>query len=324
MNKIRILGFFKRQMLLTSCICVLSIFLFFFALNSFRIVYASYDDYPFVVFLTKGDNIFLYIGAFLSKVLALIQNCAPKISIYPMFLVTISLLSFIILNYVLIKVFSFKIGIFFALLFDIIFIKITVLCLQYTQIAGLVCVASSALIICAVQFEVRNYLKIFQIVVGVLLAIIGSPLRFETIIPNVVFTGVYCLCYFVRKFFQCDEKSIKKRISIIIKKHGSLLLTFAIVFSGAFFLNFSSDLLKRSSGFEKHLAYTEARTKVQDYQIALYEGNESFYKTQDVFSKDDFILLTCFKVDNDVYTTEKMNVIAQRKSRSHNTTCTEF
>ena len=89
-------------------------------------------------------------------------------------------------------------------------------------------------------------------------------------------------------------------------------------------MNYSSDLLKRNSGFEKHLAYTEARTKVQDYQIALYEGNELFYKTQDVFSKDDFILLTCFKVDNDVYTTEKMNVIAQRKSRSHNTTCTEF
>lgn len=306
----------KAHKFLTSCVCTIVVFLFYFALNSCKFVYASYDDYPFVVFLTHGDDTFLYLGVLLSKFLYFFQRLLPSVSVYPLFLVISSIFSFVVLNYVLLKRFSVKIGLVVSFLFNLIFIFITVICLQYTEIAGLISLASSSTIISAILFEERKRYKITQIIIGVFLAIIGSQVRFEAYLPCGVFSVLFCFSFFIKTYFSVTPK--KRKISFALKKSLGLTIAIILVLVSVFSVNTASNYIKKSSGLSAHLAYTDARTKVQDYQIALYEGNESFYRSQDVYSKDDFVLLTCFKSDKDVYTTEKMNAIAQY-AVEHNT-----
>ena len=313
-----LLNTIDKHTFLASVACVLLPLFLYLALNSFKFVYASYDDYPFVVFLTHGDDTFLYIGVFLSHILSFLQSVFPNISVYPIFLVVSSIASFLALTYVLIRKFPKIQGLFFSLVFNLVFINISIICLQYTQISGLICLSASSLIICALQFENRKKYKIIQLIFGIVLMIIGSQLRFDPFIPCALFSVVYCVCICCRRIFRCEQKGWIKKLVFSLKQSLSLVLAFLVVLPSVFALNYASNIVKINTGFGEKLLFNDARTLVQDYQVARYEGSELFYKTQDVYSIDDFILLTCFKVDMDVYTTEKMNNIAQY-SVDHNT-----
>lgn len=303
-------GIIKKHTCITSIIIVIITFVFFYALNGFRIVYESYDDYPMTVFLNNADDTFLYIGIFLSKPLFWIQNIFPMISIYPLSLVIGGIVSFSALNYVLIKK-SQKIGLLFSLLFDFLFTNITIINLQYTEVAGVLCLASSALAIFAVCFETRKAYRLTQLLISIILGLWGSQLRFESAIGCFAFVGIFCVCVFTRKLFDNSEKAFYQRLFFSDKRVFVLFLTVLVLFACCFSLNTFSNIIKESTGFNKHIEYNIARTKVQDYPVALYEGNEKFYNEVDVASNDDLTLLTCFKSNKNLYPTEKMNKIAE-------------
>lgn len=92
------------------------------------------------------------------------------ISIYPLSLVIGGIVSFSALNYVLIKK-SQKFGLFFSLLFDFLFTNITIINLPYTEVAGVLCLASSALAIFAVCFETRKAYRLTQLLISIILGL---------------------------------------------------------------------------------------------------------------------------------------------------------
>lgn len=299
-----------RHTFLTSIILVSIISLLFWVLNGFRITYASYDDYPFTVFLNNNNDIFLFLGAFLSKFLFVFQKAIPTVNVYPVFLIIVGFISFTTINYVLVKRFSNRFGLFFSIVFDLLFINSGIINLQYTQVSGITCLASAALFICLAKYESRKRYRVIQVILGIVLAVIGSQLRFDPLIACYYMFLVFIICNFIYYFCRCNEKSFLRKLRLGIKKSIAIFLLFIMAFGICYLLNFASNNLKNGAGFEKHLEFNQARTSIQDYWVSGYEGNEEFYNSVSVYSNEDLLLLTCFKTDKDMYSVEKMNAIA--------------
>lgn len=144
--KKKLVDFTKKHTYLSACICTSFVFLLFWALNTFRFANGSYEEYAFSMLLSRGDDVVLFLGVFLSKALVFFQYLIPFVNVFTIFLIISGLVSFTILNYVLLKKFALKLGLLLSLVFDCLLLNVTVISMQWTHTSTVICLSSVALI----------------------------------------------------------------------------------------------------------------------------------------------------------------------------------
>lgn len=301
----------NNHTILFSFICTLVVFFLFFALNGFRFANGSYEEYAFSMLISGGDDVVLFLGVFLSKFLVFFQNIVPSINVFSLFLILSGLCSFVILNYIFLKKHSFKLGLLFSIALDCIFMNVTVISFQWTHTATFICLASVSLIFYSVLNEKRRRIKAVHLTTGFLGVILSSQLRFDAAKVCLAFACLFCLCVFIRNVFDNDEELFKKKLRLGIKNTFTLALTALLILGTGFVCDGVSEAIKNTDeAYKVYVEYNNIRSKTEDYPIAQYEANKDFYESVGIYSKGDFDLLTCFKLDKDFFTIDRLETIS--------------
>lgn len=294
-----------------SLISTLVVFLLFWALNGFRFANGSYEEYAFSMLISGGDGVVLFLGVFLSEILVFFQSLLPFVNVFSLFLILSGFCSFVILNYILLKKLSFKLGLLLSLALDCIFMNVMVISFQWTHTATIICLASVSLVFYSVLNENRRRIMSLQFTLGFLGIILSSQLRFDAAKVCLAFACLFCLCVFVKNVFDNDEVLLKKKLCLGIKKTFTLVLTALLLLGAGFVCDGVSEAIKNTDEtYKGYVDYNNIRSKTEDYPIAQYESNKDFYDSIGIYSKGDFDLLTCFKLDKDFFTIDRLETIS--------------
>ncbi len=302
--------FFRKHVLLTSSGITLFVFLLFLLLNSFRFVNGSYEEYAFSMLLSGGDDVILFLGVFLSKALVALQNIIPFVNVFSVFLILSGLMSFTVLNYIFLKHFSLKLGALLSLVFDALWMNVVVISFQWTHTATMICLASASLIFFMCLYEKRKGVKILQIFFGICGVILSTQLRVNAAEVCLVFGCLFAFCVLIRNVFDNKAQTFKSKFFSGLKKSLSVLLAALLMLVGCFACDVVSEKIKcTDEAYSGYVEYNNIRSLTEDYPIAEYEVNKSFYESVGIYSKGDFDLLTCFKLDKDFFTVERLESI---------------
>ena len=308
-NKIR--NLLSNHRYLLSVICALFVFCLFFALNAFRFVNGSYEEYAFSLLLSRGDDVILFMGVFLSKLLAALQRAVSFVNVFSLFLILSGFLSFTVFNYILLGKYSLRLGVLLSLALDCLFMNVVVISIQWTHTATVVCLASMTLVFYSVMSEKRKKIKIMQLLFGALGIFLSAQLRFDAVKVCMTFGALFALCVFLRSVSENDKAPFLRKLVSGLGKSGPVILAAVLMLACSFACSLVSDAVKRSDGaYAGYEEYNAIRSQTEDYPIAEYEPNKAFYKSIEIYSKGDFDLLTCFKLDKDFFTEDRLETIS--------------
>lgn len=281
-------------------ICLLTLNIIFFQTR-----FESNDDsgMSFIIEGIYGEKTAyaVFINVIIGKILKILYTVVPIVKWYVIFQYAVLFISFVFLGYILLRQFEKKKGIilFFALL-----IPFTYECyvyLQFTKTSG-VAVATGLLLIfyCLRKNEKRRYL-----ISGILLAILGSMIRFQSMLMvSLILFGLginVIICEYKKEKFQI------KRIWINMKPY---LLCFGITFLCIFMLEgVNKQAYKNDEGWKYFLEYNYERYHLLDYGFPDWEENKVAYQKMEITKEDiDMYQGWCF-ADFEKLSLEKMKQI---------------
>lgn len=305
------IAFLKKNKFVSACICTLLVFVFFFLLNSFWIGYPVGDDYKLSLLLSHGDNEILFVGVFLTKLLSVFQKVLPQWNIFLLFCILLGLISFSIINYVIIEKYQVRFGLPLALIFNFLFLKNTVIEIQWTQTATISCLSGFVLLYYCVQYEKRKRIRVIQLLGAILLLLFGSQLRVDSAKVCFVFACIYLIINFIISIINCKEKKLRAKTFCAVRSFSFVFLSTVIVFVSCFSLIGLSNYIKNSDKeYYSFRQYNSAKSDVFDYPHVPYSGNEKFYSSVGIETPKEFDFF-CNTIDKDMYSIEDLNAISK-------------
>ena len=300
--------FYSHKFLCSVLICII-IGLIVSVVTGFRFEYYTNDDYQMSNLFKNGEVHNLLINFFLSSVLSFVQQQITFINVFTVLQQICCLFSSVIVVYVLLKKLDAKFALLLsAMICSFIFVS-DVLIIQFSQTPVVICVAGVVLAYYASLFETRRKYKLFQLIVSGSIIVIASLFRFTPFGVSAGFAFLFLICVICSNI--CGSKKSEKFLSGIIcsiRKCISLILVIAISFSSAFCLYIFSEIINSSdSSYSKFVEYNNARSRIDDYETAPYEGHEAFYNSVGINSNAE---LTLFRFDKNKYDAQTLNKIA--------------
>lgn len=281
-------------------ICLLTLNLIFFQAR-----FESNDDsgMSFIIEGIYGEKTAyaVFINVIIGKILKILYTVIPIVKWYVIFQYATLFVSFVFLGYILFKQFEEKQG---SILFFALLIPFTYECyiyLQFTKTSG-VAVATGLLLIfyCLRKHEKKRYL-----IAGILLAILGSMIRFQSMlmVSLILFAlGINVIICECKK-----QKFHIKKILISMKPH---LFYFAITFFCIFALEgVNKQAYKNDEGWKYFLEYNYERYHLLDYGFPDWEENKAAYQKMGITKADiDMYQSWCF-ADFEMLSLDKMKQI---------------
>lgn len=175
--------------------------------------------------------------------------------------------------------------------------------INFTKNAGILCASGYAILLFEDNWKKISQRSLSAILKGVAAAFfvwIGSMMRFDSFLAVSAIFSLYLLYLFVR---EC----LHKDISSIITAVCSLVLIVGVVF-GVYFYNKFYYL--NDPQWKEYIDFNSARSRIRDYPIPSYEENQELYDQIGV-SYNDYLNLKTYNInDQDFYTIERLNLIA--------------
>lgn len=121
---------------------------------------------------------------------------------------------------------------------------------------------------------------------------------------------IICELVIIAKDIWIKNRDIVNTLVLLIKRYGTILVSFVIIFSLLTSLFLVSANIKSSfEGYIEYKNYNSARSNLVDFDFAQYNGNESFYNSIDIYSQNDLDIYKNWCLDSDFFTTERMKKI---------------
>ena len=265
----------------------------------------------------EGDSHSLFLNWFLSFPLVKLQQSLPFVNWFGLSQEINCFVSLVFINYVIIKKKIPIVPYAFSIVVSVVVFTSSVLVATWTHTTTVMCTAGILLLLYAFLVEERLIYKRIQVVLSFLWIILGSLYRFDATLVCFGFTAIlvtcYLICHFV--FIKKNGASIKFAAKSSLKKYSKVAIVLVCSFCVCLLFNVASTIINYSSdNYANYVDYNNGRVKVTDYKLAPYEGNEEFYKQNDVFSVEDYELLEAHSIDRDVYTAQKLNAIGDYSS----------
>ena len=272
------------------------------------------DDYIISVLIQSGDTHSLFLSYFVSSLNVLLQKALPFVNVFVLLEMINCVVSVIIINYVLLSKQEGKIwyGITFA--FDLVFIYIGNVMVQWTHTAVFMCSAGLSLLLYAIYHENRKRFKVLQIIVAAFVTLWGSFYRFTVFEVCIGLFSLVCFCLLIESTSKEKAKthSIKRALLHGIKSNASMLISVALVLFVAFGLNVLSGAINNATDhYAEFKEYNSARSAVNDYDVAPYEGNEEFYSSIGIESAEDIAIIKRYCTDKDFFDVDRLRGISE-------------
>ncbi|MBR1731848.1 MAG: hypothetical protein IJ725_05395, partial [Ruminococcus sp.] len=313
-----IIDFLKKQKLLSSLIICLSIFMVYFAISGFNIISGN-DDYVVFKLINYGNIGISCLGFFFTGFISLIQPLFGNLNSYMIVQELICFISLLIINYVFLSALKGRTGLFFAIVFDIVYFSFIPLNILYSYTAIIACTAGLALLVYASMFEKRKKLRIIQEVLSFLLIITGSQIRFAPFAAVGAVFFAFAVSVLLASFIKNKKgNTVKKSDGLIIKKYlktGLLVVIAAIIALGA---DVASTAVKHTlKGYDEMDEYYTALSAINDYDDTNFFMDKDFYKSIGIMSISDYSVLRHWFIDEDFYTVDKLRAIAENSQKNN-------
>lgn len=256
----------------------------------------------------------VFINVVIGKILKILYTISPLIKWYSIFQYIVLFIAFTLLGDIILKQGKKKYSILLVLSVLIPFTFECYTSLQFTKTAGI----SVAVGLLTLFYVLRCGGSKFYIVLGIMLSLIGSMIRFQSLLMVSLVMAILGVDG-IWKIYVSTKKNIKQTLVGI---RGYL-----ICFGITFFLCFMAEGIDRKAyqsdeGWNYFLSYNEARYKLTDYGFPNWDDYSEEYKKMG-FDKADIEMYKSWTfADFDKLTIEKMNQIEEMKSRRHITTNT--
>ena len=276
-------------------------------LCGFHFGYYTNDDYNISFLVAQGEKCDLFLNYFLSSFLISLKgvfsfNCFV---VFQQILCTVALIAIV---FVLINRIQGVLGYIISTITCIFVFVSDVLVVQFTQTPIISCAAGMVLLTYAGYHEQRKPARYVQSIISTIFIIVSSLIRFDSFKVCLVLIFVYVVCIFFQLFRIKTKEIIKLKIVNIIKTSSLFLIVITISLTTSIGMFVTSNLIKENhDGYEQHLSYNSARSRIADYKTVPYEGNEEFYNSVGIHSQTE---LSMFGYDKETYNSEVLNKIA--------------
>ncbi|GEM_PF-6294465 len=306
-----LLKFITKHKFISSLVLCLLFFIIYLPLNQFHI-YTGGDDDIICSLITNGEVSIGFVGYFYAWVVSIIQPVFPHLSFYYIIQDVICFVSLAIINYIFLCRLSVKKGLFYSVIFDIVFFSFYIIVIQFTQTSAVACTAGLALILCGCLYEKRKRIKLIQIIGGAFLLLTGSQIRYNPFLSLCLVTAALGLGVFLSTFLKKKRNlNLKKAFTDTVKKCAKTVAVLVVAVAVIFGVNKVSDAIKNASpGYQDFSEYNNELSRVNDYRIANFFANKDFYRSIGIESFAETNVLKRWCVDDDFFTTEKLKMIA--------------
>lgn len=280
----------------------------------FEIKYEVSDDYMTDAVLsgaygTGYDPQLLFGNMILGYFLVFLYKLIPTISFYFVMLIVLSFISCTIVIYLLFKrkVNTITVciaAVYLAFITDDLYVLV-----QFTKVAAAAGIAGGLLILHGLWEAKKN--KVLYIVLGSLVTIMGSMIRFSTVLIFCAFLVIAFLYHAITRFTDMDKK---ERADNLKKEIGGVLIRFlvCVVIIGLLYgLNYLGNYLeKKDTTHQEFNAYHTLRVNITDKSRPGFDDIEEAYK-EFGFDIIDYAMLNSWNFDDqEVYPDEILVKIA--------------
>ena len=303
--------FIGKHRFISALLLCLLFFLIYLPLDRFHI-YTGGDDPVICNLISNGEVSIGFMGYFYARFVSIIQPLFQHLNFYYILQEIICFVSLAVINYIFLCRLSVKKGIFYSVIFDIVFFSFYIIVIQFTNTSALACTAGLACIICGCMYEKRKRFKLTQIIGGAVLLLTGSQIRFDPFVSLCVIAAAFGLGAFLSYFFKKKKSGkAKKAFAASVKKFAKTAVVLVIAAAVIFGINKVSDAVKYTSpDYQEFYEYNTEVSRVIDYRTANFFANKDFYRSIgiDSFAETNVLKLWC--VDDDFFTKEKLKQIA--------------
>ena len=303
--------FIGSHRFISAIILCLLFFLIYLPLNRFHI-YTGGDDPTICNLISNGEVSIGFMGYFYAWFVSVFQPILPHLNFYYIIQDIICFISLGIINYIFLCRLSAKKGLFYSVLFDIVFFSFYIIVIQFTNTSVVACTAGLACMIYGCICEKRKRFRLIQIIGGAILLLIGSQIRFNPFVSLCLVTVAFGLGVFLSYLFKKKKDiGLKKAFMVSVKRFAKTAVVLVIAAAVVFGTNLLSDTLKQTSpDYQEFYEYNTEVSRVNDYRIANFFANKDFYRSIGIESFAETNVLKKWCVDDDFFTKEKLKQIA--------------
>ena len=299
----------RQKFLFAILLCLLFSFAYI-AANGLMIT-SENDDYCVFKAIYGGNTAVPCLGYFYTAFCALIQPLFGVINVYMTLQEIVCFFSLTAINYFFLSKLGEKRGIFYAVVFDALFLSFLIVEIMYTYSAVLASTAGLLCLFYGALYEKRKKVRILQIVCGFFLLFIGSQLRFPPFLACCGVGAVFAVGVLISRIAKKKKRDgLKRAVASVLKQYvvTGILLIAALI--SAFGLNVISDTIKNSSEDYRELSeYYESLSAVNDSRLNPYYYPEKMEELG-LRSPDDLNTLYRWFVDDEFYTVERLNELS--------------
>lgn len=279
----------------------INILFFILAMVFCDIKYEVSDDFVMATIMSGayGDSPnpqLIFVNTLLGYLLLPLYMLLPDISWYLIFQLTLCLISFILIAYMLLEKLDKHIALLFIVLFLTVFSDDVYILPQFTKTAVLAVMAGGITFLWNIFYKK----SVFLLITSFLVCLFGTWVRFSAIYVAggfIIFLLIYEYCHLIKE----RKYQVLVRATIL----GMILIGCAV---GSYFINiytYQND--EASSYFQK---YNNARSKIVDQVDYGYEAYRNELEKIGISETDYYILKSWSFGDNEYFSLEKMEKIA--------------
>lgn len=252
---------------------------------------------------TQENPHMLFVNIILGYILLPFYRLFPGISWYFITLLLAGFIAFVVIVYLIFKQSSSTTAFLLSVILLVFFSNDIYILVQFTKTAAL-CLFGGALLILYTLFYTKDKI---QLIVGILLGLLGSWIRFQTlyeVLPFILILFVFESCLY---FHQSRFKEKKTVIFNYVKLFLSVILIMASIICCQFIDKIS---YQSNEEYRQYRDYAQARSSIVDSRDLGYEAYRLELEKLGV-SENDYRMLRRWNFsDPDYFSIEKMQAIA--------------
>jgi len=293
----------KKKDLLIAFIINIGFFLFYTCCCT--LLHETNDDFA-MSFLVEGaygqrSPYLIFQNVLWGKVLVFLYTLLPMMKWYSITMYAMLFLSFWGITYVLLRKQGRKVGcVSTALMLLFCGFQIYVR-FQFSKVAAIATAAGMIMLLYALKYAAEKLEKTICILIGAVLALWGSMIRFQMFAMSVALVGGCIGLYEVWKLFREKKEGWLKQIGTYIAVFGTVgVLSLALyVVDQSFYA---------SEEWQEYMKFNQLRSELWDYELPSYYENLDLYTSLGI-SEIDYSFYNEWNMDPSVLDVEKMQAL---------------
>lgn len=281
-------------------------------LGLFHVYYETNDDNAMALFAEGAyggrTSHFVFQNLIWGKLICILAGLFPGIKWYMVLQYMMIFVTFVFMSYILMRLQGKKTGLVSSVFLLVMLGYQTYVIFQWTRTAAITTIGGMIILSFGVEYAKKRSEKIIALLVGTILCIFGSMIRFQFFAIGVVLTGGIVL------FRLWDI--LKKKPEDWKRRTGHYFIVFGMV--GILSIGaYAADRLyyAKDEEWSYYLEYTALRSELWDMGFPDYVENQELYESLGI-SSSDMQYYHCWNVDTEVFTIENMQKLVAAKEKN--------